>query len=53
MIQHPHLAMLYDVDQNGNCYYYCPLHLVIDFQILILPSYLFHEFPSQKDICFL
>ena len=48
MIQYSHLAVLYDVDQNRNCYF-CPLHLITDFHISIVPSILFHRFPSQKD----
>ena len=52
VIQHPHAAVLYDVDQNGNCYYW-PLHLVIDFHISIVSSILFRRCPYQKDICFL
>ena len=36
VIQYTYSAVLYDVDQNGNCYYW-PLHLVTCFHISIVP----------------
>ena len=51
VIQYSHSNVLYNVDQNGNCYYW-PLHLITGFLISIVPSVVFHRFPSQKDIVF-
>ena len=38
MIQNPHSAVLYGVDQNGNCYYWT-LHLVTGFHISIFTTH--------------